>query len=73
MSGCRLLARRITCAEVSRQVRSKTFEDYDGIADPVAYLEKFTQAIRNMGGDIYDMANVLPTCLKGNALTWFRN
>ena len=39
----------------------------------VVYLEKFTQAVRNMGGDTYDMANVLSTCLKGNALAWLRN
>ena len=41
--------------------------------DPIAYLEKFAQAVNIMGGDSRHMENLLPTCLKGNTLKWLRN
>lgn len=37
-----------------RHVRTQNYESYDGLADPVAFLMKFSQAMRVMGGDTYE-------------------
>ena len=67
------LSRGLIGVEVPRAVRAKNYEEYDGTQYPIAYLDKFAQAVNIMGINSQHMANLLPTCLKGNALKWLRN
>lgn len=71
--GCRALTHWITKVPVPRHIWTRNYESNNGPIDPIAYLEKLTQGVRIMGGDTYDMTNILPTCLLGSTPTWLYN
>ena len=72
-TGCRAFTTELCSVAWPRKFKPDLPPCYDGIADPVEFLQLYKLGIEAANRDEKVMANWFPMALKGGARTWLLN